>query len=117
MYLFVAAVVLSGCGVLNKQELQPTVPTLTHGWFVYLGDRVCRRDLRRAKRAFRPKPTNQLLFDLRALAPPTSQADSYRELLAAYNYVDLLCTTSSRLARTARPRRSRRSPRSSPSTA
>jgi hypothetical protein len=104
--LVLAALLLSGCGVLTKQELKPVPKTLTHGRFVYLADRVCRRDIRRAKRAFRTPPKNhveydkklnaalkgydQVVFDLRALAPPAAQAESYRRLLAAYNYQDLL---------------------------
>ena len=36
------------------------------------------------------KGYDQVVFDLRALAPPASQAESYRRLLAAYNYQDLL---------------------------
>ena len=71
-----AALLLSGCGALTKQELKPVPKTLTHGRFVYLADRVCRRDIRRVKRALR--------------TPPESQAESYRRLLAAYNYQDLL---------------------------
>src|SRR5213080_3035449 len=81
-----AAFLLSGCAVLSKQELKPSAPTLTHGRLVYLADRVCRRDIRREKRAFREKPKNHVqydrelnavlrgyeraLFDLRGLAPP-----------------------------------------------
>jgi hypothetical protein len=103
--LLLAALLLSGCGVLSKQELTPVPKTLTHGRFVYLADRVCRRDIRRAKRAFRTPPKNhveydkklsavlkgydQVVFDLRALAPPAAQAESSC-LLAAYNYQDLL---------------------------
>ena len=37
-----------------------------------------------------PKGYDQVVFDLRALAPPASQAESYRRLLAAFNYQDLL---------------------------
>jgi elongation factor P len=36
------------------------------------------------------KGYDQMVFDLRALAPPAAQAESYRRLLAAYNYQDLL---------------------------
>jgi energy-converting hydrogenase Eha subunit H len=38
--LVLAALLLSGCGVLTKQELKPVPKTLTHGRFVYLADRV-----------------------------------------------------------------------------
>jgi hypothetical protein len=97
--------VLSGCGVLTKQNLKPQAPTLTHGRFVYLADRICRRDIRRS-RALSRKPKNptqferelqavlksyeRALFDLRALAPPTADAESFRHLLAAFNLQDLL---------------------------
>ena len=104
--LLLAAVVLSGCAVLSKQELKPVPKTLTHGRFVYLADRACARDIRRSKRALKQKPKNQVqydrklnevlkgyeqaLFDLRSLAPPPSAAEEFRHLLAAFNYQDLL---------------------------
>jgi hypothetical protein len=101
-----AAVWLAGCAVLNKQQLKPVPETLTHGRFVYLADRTCRRDIRQARRAFRRKPTNhamfdkdmqalvkgyeQALFDLRALAPPPADAKPFKRVLASFNYEDLL---------------------------
>ncbi|HEX4323808.1 MAG TPA: hypothetical protein VHZ77_04160 [Gaiellaceae bacterium] len=100
-----AAFLFAGCGVLTKQELQPTPQTLTHGRFVYLADRTCRRDIRNTRRAFRRGPGNheeydkdlkallngyeQALFDLRGLAPPPSEAAEFRRLLASFNLEDL----------------------------
>ena len=103
MYLFVAAVVLSGCGVLNKQELKPTAPTLTHGRLVYLADRACAADRHRTnglKKAadedsfiknlhIAIKSGERLIFVLRGLEPPPSDAVAYRRLLAAENGADL----------------------------
>ena len=105
-YLLVAARLLSGCGVLAKEDLKPTVPTLTHGRFVYLANRTCKRDIRHARRAFRRKPRNHetydrdlqallkgynhAIFGLRGLAPPSSEAAAYRRLLASFNLEDLL---------------------------
>jgi hypothetical protein len=37
-YLLGAACLLSGCGILTKQELKPVPDTLSHGRFVYLAD-------------------------------------------------------------------------------
>lgn len=102
--LVLAAFLLSGCAVLTKQELKPAAKTLTHGRFVYLAERICARDLRHDKAL--TKPTNpqqfqrqfsavirsyeQTLFDLRGLAPPASEAKSFRHLLARFNLQDLL---------------------------
>jgi hypothetical protein len=83
---------LSGCGVLSKQELKPVPKTLTHGRFVYLADRVCRRDIRRAKRAFGTPPKNHVEYDkkLNAVLKGYDQVVFDLRLLAAYNYQDLL---------------------------
>jgi hypothetical protein len=101
-----AAFLLSGCAVLTKQELKPTPPTLTQGRFVYLGNRACRRFVRRVTGIPKPKSSPEaaradvekiffpayehLLFTLRGLAPPPSEAVAYRRLLATFNYEDLV---------------------------
>jgi hypothetical protein len=106
VYLLAVACLLSGCGVLTKQDLKPVPDTLTRGRFTYLADRICRRDIRHEKRAFRRRPKNHAtydkdlqallkgyehaLFDLRGLAPPDSEAEQFRHLLAAFNFQDLL---------------------------
>ena len=76
------------------------------GRFVYLANRVCRRDIRKTKRIVK-KPQNhaqydkelqavlkghdeQAFFDLRALAPPSSDAKQFERVLASFNYEDLL---------------------------
>src|ERR671918_2725582 len=88
--ILLAAALLSGCQALAKQELKPVPKTLSHGRFVYLGNRACRRFVRRLERhqpgtrsdpferylaalaflkhSFLPA-TDRLLFELRALAP------------------------------------------------
>ena len=103
--LLLAAFLLSGCGVLTKQELKPTPPTLTHGRFVYLADRICRRDIRYTKKTFKT-PKNHVqydkevhallkgyehaLFDLRGLASTASEEAAFRRMLASFNLEDLL---------------------------
>jgi hypothetical protein len=103
-YLLAATCLLSGCGVLTKQDLKPQAPTLTHGRFVYLAEHICARDLRHDKRFRTPtnptqfdhefqaviKSYERALFDLRGLAPPAADAESFRHLLAAFNLQDLL---------------------------
>ena len=98
------ACLLSGCAVLTKQELKPTPPTLTQGRFVYLGNQACRRFVRRVTRIPPKNPVaarayvqktffpayEHLVFTLRGLAPPPSEAVAYRRLLATFNYEDLV---------------------------
>jgi hypothetical protein len=99
-----AACLLSGCAVLTKQELKPVPKTLSHGRFVYLANRACARDLRATKNFPRPtshamydreltkatKSGEHLLFVLRGLNPPASEAKAFRRMLAALNLEDLL---------------------------
>jgi len=103
--LLLAAFLLSGCAVLTKQELKPVPKTLTHGRLVYLANRACERAVLRLKRhrpargylpaiaylqhVFLPE-NDRLLFELRALTPPPSDAVAYRRLLATFNYEDLV---------------------------
>jgi hypothetical protein len=105
-YLLAAALSLSGCGVLTKDNLEPTAPTLTHGRFVYLGNGICARDLRFDKHFLKTPPkTHQeydkdvrtlnksfehAIFDLRKLEPPPADAAAFRQLLASFNLEDLL---------------------------
>ena len=114
------AVLLSVCAVLNKQELQPAPKTLTHGRFVYLANRVCRRDIRQTLRIVK-RPKNhaqydkelqavlkgyeQALFDPRALAPPPSDAKQFERVLAPFNYEDLLGHNRSRRVTRVRPQK------------
>lgn len=104
-YLLVAAFVLSGCGVLTKEDLKPQAKTLTHGRLVYLADRACRHEKRHIP-VFKPGtspaeaerklhkvllPTyDHLLFNLHGLAPPPADAVAYRRMLATLNDSDLI---------------------------
>jgi hypothetical protein len=104
--LLVAAFLLSGCGVLTKEDLKPAPKTLSHGRFVYLADRACARDIRRARALKHPtsaamvsrelhfaiRSGEHLIFVLRGLAPPPSEAADFRRLLAAENGEDLVAT-------------------------
>jgi len=79
---------------------------LTHGRFVYLAEHICARDLRYSKKILKRQPKNparfqrefsavinsyeQTLRDLRGLTPPTSDAKSFRHMLARFNLQDLL---------------------------
>ncbi len=100
-----AAFLLSGCAVLQKQELKPAAKTLTHGRLVYLADRTCARTDRRVARHKQPKgyesfltflqhvvmpEYDRQLFELRALAPPPSDVVAYRRMLATFNEEDLV---------------------------
>jgi hypothetical protein len=101
-----AALALSGCGVLTKENLKPTAPTLTHGRLVYLADRACAGDLRydrTLKPATNPetflknlrlslKSAERLNFALRGLTPPPSDSAAFRRFLAAENGQDLVAT-------------------------
>jgi hypothetical protein len=83
--LLVAAGLLSGCGVLTKQDLQPQAPTLSQGRFVYLANKACAHAERRLKGHRKPRSYEEalidlqkyfipayerLLFDLHGLTPP-----------------------------------------------
>jgi hypothetical protein len=101
--LLLAAFLLSGCGVLTKEELKPVPETLTHGRFVYLANRACGRfDLRIRRLAHPTSPEaaladlqkfgvpayERLLFELRGLSPPPSDAVEFRRMLATFNHED-----------------------------
>jgi hypothetical protein len=103
--LLLAALLLSGCAVLTKQQLKPVPETLSHGRLVYLGDRACRRferrvDRRRPGKGYEAALANlqhvlmpaydKLLFELRGLAPPPPDAVAYRRMLATFNDADLV---------------------------
>ena len=85
--------------------------TLTHGRFVYLANRACRRFEHRVSR-HQPVKSNdpfqkylnalaylkhvampgydRLLFELHGLAPPPADAVAFRRMLATFNYTDLV---------------------------
>jgi hypothetical protein len=102
--LLVAAGLLSGCGVLTKQDLKPQAPTLTHGRLVYLADQACTADLRYDKTLKIPKTPvefvkylrleiksgEHLIFVLRGLTPPPADAAAFHRYLAAENGADLV---------------------------
>ena len=101
-----AAFLLSGCAILNKQELRPLPPTLSHAQLVVSANAWCKRDLRRTRKLKRPKnaqmvvrqlgiATNSLghlIFHLRRLPPPPSDAVAYQQLLATANNEQLVAT-------------------------
>jgi hypothetical protein len=103
--LLVAAGLLSGCGVLTKQDLQPQAPTLSQGRFVYLANKACAHAERRLKGHRKPRSYEEalndlqkyfipayerLLFDLHGLTPPSAETVGYRRLLASLNDEDLV---------------------------
>src|ERR1700756_230455 len=97
--LLSAAFFLSGCTILNKQELRPLPPTLSHAQLVGAANGWCEHDLRRTRKLRQPKDAvalvrdlaiavkslGHLIFHLRGLAPPPSDAVAYRRLLATAN--------------------------------
>jgi hypothetical protein len=101
--LLLAAFLLSGCGVLTKEELKPVPETLTHGRFVYLANRACGNFELRIRRLAHPASPEaavadlqkfgvpayeRLLFELRGLTPPPSDAVAFRRMLATFNHED-----------------------------
>ena len=102
--VLVAACLLSGCGVLTKEQLKPQAQTLTHGRLVYLADHACAADLRYDRSLKTPtspetfvkylrlniRSGEHLIFVLRGLTPPPSDAVAFRRFLAAENGEDLV---------------------------
>jgi hypothetical protein len=102
--LLVAAFLLSGCTVLSSQHLEPAPETLTHGRLVYLADRACGRAFGRLPKiepglSYRElnhrlhrlvRTQEHLLFVLHGLPPSAADVAAYRQLLASFNYEDLL---------------------------
>jgi hypothetical protein len=104
--LLLAAFLLSGCQVLTKQKLKPVPATLSHAQLVHAANHWCEHDRRRAKHLKNPRNTQMLerdfgialsstahlIFHLRGLAPPPSDALAYRRLLATANDQELVAT-------------------------
>jgi len=98
-----ALVLTTGCAGISGKKKTPPAKTLSHGRFVYLANRACARANGRAKRIKNPTSFETFvaglrkaipvfeseIVDFRALAPPPSDAASFRRLLATLDAEDL----------------------------
>jgi hypothetical protein len=103
--LVLAALLVAGCDITGTTKKTPPPKTLSHAQFVHAANRACARFERRAKRL---KPSRnidrvvaqdrrivvpafeRLLFELRGLEPPTSEAAAFRRMLATLNEEDIV---------------------------
>jgi hypothetical protein len=100
----VAAVLLTGCGVMGSKTKSPPARTLSRAQFVRRANRACARAERRTK-AFKGSrnfavveaelrnvfiPAQEhLLVVLRGLAPPASAAAGYQRMLDTFDQLDI----------------------------